>query len=172
MATNVSNIKLKKSNVISAGVKTKCKRINVNDVPVWTGSEDLLANAGITNLYASCTTPDSGVAEQYSATLSFNWDDIDTLTIKGYYSTLNYHGGDWHNRNDFKIYILVNDIWQEIWSQQQNAFSGAWDINITVDAESYTGEGAIRCYCSSYYLTDHSIKNGLSIEISSVVTNV
>ena len=41
MATNVSNIKLKKSNIIyrDDNAKHKCKRINVNAVKVWTAEE-------------------------------------------------------------------------------------------------------------------------------------
>lgn len=174
MATRLNDNKLKKSNVISDDVKDKCKRINVNDVLVWTGSEDLLANAGITNLHAYCHTPSNGSNEDYSDTLSFYWDDIDNLNIKGYYKIARRSGGDTHSDHDFKIQVLVNGSWETVWSALNLSGwdTGTWDIDITINTEGYTGPGAIRCYCYSYWLTTSSIKSYLDIDISGLTTNV
>lgn len=171
MATTTNGVELKKCNVDSI----KCKKINVNGVLVWTGSEDLLANAGVTNLHANCYTPDSGSNSDYSDTISFSWDDIDNLNIKGYYKTTRKGNGDWHSYDDFKIQILVDSKWLTIWeaSTPGNGWStGTWNIDTTITAEKYTGTGKIRCYCKSERPLDHSITNYLDIDISSLITNV
>lgn len=154
--------------------KNQIGKVYKGDVLVYTGSEDLLANAGVTNLHANCYTPDSGSNYSHSRTISFSWDDIDNLNIKGYYKIARMGNGDWHSDHDFTIDILVNGSWKTIWGQWDLTGwnTGTWSIDVTINTESYTGAGQIRCYCSSYRLTDHSITDYLDIDISSLITNV
>lgn len=160
---------------IATKVKKRYAMIDSTATLVYTCSEDLLANAGVSNLHANCHTPSSGSNEDYSDTISFSWDDIDNLNIKGYYSMSRMGNGDTHSDDDFEIQIYVDNKWQTIWEAGGPGGgwdTGTWDIDTTIITENYSGVGKLRCYCTSYRLTDHSIRNYLDIDISSLITNV
>ena len=84
MATNVSNIKLKKSNVISAGVKTKCKRINVNGELVW-AAEETLANLTTGEPYVAGYAGE-GWPNLFAANSGSYWNLSDYDYIRGSFS--------------------------------------------------------------------------------------